>query len=367
MAGLYIHIPYCHSKCSYCDFFSTPKRDHIHEYISALIAESELRKDEITEPYTTLYIGGGTPSILSLNEIARIISKFKTDNMTELTIEANPEDINVEWAKAIADMGINRVSVGLQSFIDSELISINRNHTAQQSLYAIETLRKSSITEISGDLIYGLPGQTLDSWKFSLNALLSLKLPHISAYSLSYEPGTKLYAKLMSGKIRETEDDTIVAMYQALISETKSMGYNHYEISNFSLPNHQSQHNSSYWHETPYLGLGVSAHSFDGKYRRYNPVNILNYIKMIGAGKTIYEIDAETPENRYNDHIITALRTSEGINLAKMSKKYDTDNLLKEASSHITNGTLILEDNCLKFKEDAWLISDSVLRDLIIV
>lgn len=367
MAGLYIHIPFCHSKCSYCDFFSTPKRDHIFEYISALISEFELRKGEITEPFTTLYIGGGTPSILPLHEMARIISYFKTDNMTEITIEANPEDINKTWAKTIVDIGINRVSMGIQSFVDSELISVGRNHSSQQSLCAIETLRNSGITEISGDLIYGLPGQTLESWKYSLSKLLTVKLPHISAYSLSYEPGTKLYAKLISGKIKETDEDTIVEMYKTLISMTKSMGYNHYEISNFSFPGHQSRHNSSYWHDIPYLGLGVSAHSFDGKYRRSNPINISKYINTLKSGNTFYELETETLKNKYNDYIITALRTSDGVNLIEMAKKYDIETFLKDASPYIDNGILIVENNNIRFNEQSWLICDSILRDLIIV
>ena len=367
MAGLYIHIPYCHSKCSYCDFFSTPNQKDLHAYVSALIAEAYLRREEIAEPYTTMYIGGGTPSILPTDELGRLVRELKNDGMTEITIEANPEDVTPQWADAIAEMGTTRVSMCFQSFVDSELSSIGRRHSANSSILAVKHLRNVGIEEISGDLIYGLPNQTIDSWRYSLEQILSLELPHMSAYSLSYEPGTKLYAQLLTGKIEEAEDDLVAEMYNMLISGLKESGYEHYEISNFAKKRHRSQHNSSYWHDVPYLGIGVAAHSFDGKLRRSNPRNIKAYINAISAGMPYYEIEEETEAERYNDYVITALRTKEGINLKEMSKNYNVSQLLKDAAGHISTKKLIHTGDYIAFDEKAWLVSDAVLRDLIIV
>lgn len=367
MAGLYIHIPYCHAKCSYCDFYSTADKRSMTEYISALMAEAVLRKDEISEVYSTMYIGGGTPSILPNNDIIKLVKALKTPCMEEITIEANPEDVTEMWAESIADIGINRVSMGFQSFVDSELESVGRRHSVDASIRAVKTLRCVGIEEISGDLIYGLPTQTLSSWEYSLNKLLSLELPHLSAYSLSYEPGTRLYAQLLSGKIMEVEEEIIVRMYDLLIAKMKEAGYEHYEISNFAKPRHHSRHNSNYWRDVPYLGLGVAAHSFDGMKRRVNPINITNYIKNIKAGKLCYEVEEETDIERYNDYIITALRTCEGIDLDDMSKKYEVERLLVDADKYIEQGLLILRNNHLLFDEKAWLRSDGVLRDLILV
>lgn len=367
MAGMYIHIPYCHAKCSYCDFYSTANQRGVAEYVSALIEEATLRKDEISEIFSTLYIGGGTPSILSQEDIVRLVKTFKTPDMEEVTIEANPEDVTESWAEMIAGLGVNRISMGFQSFVDAELDVVGRRHSSEESIRAVKTLRRVGIKEISGDLIYGLPTQTLESWEYSLDKLLSLNLPHVSAYSLSYEPGTRLYAQLLGGKIKEVDEDIIINMYDLLITKMKEAGYEHYEISNFAKPNHRSRHNSSYWRDVPYLGLGVSAHSFDGVKRRVNPINISNYIKTIKAGLICYEIEEETILERYNDYVITALRTCEGINLNDMSKKYDTNRLLADADKYISSGELLLKDNYLSFDEKAWLRSDGVLRDLIMV
>lgn len=367
MAGLYIHIPFCKSKCAYCDFYSIPDRSRAGEYVSALIAESAMRSREIDQPFTTMYLGGGTPSVLPPVELRRLLDSLISPTMTEITIEVNPDDVTPEFAQMIASSGINRVSMGFQSMIDGELRIIGRRHTATQSGMAVRHLRDAGISNISGDLIYGLPSQTLDSWKHSLDTVLSLELPHLSAYSLTYEPGTRLSAMLSTGKVKETDENTVASMYHELCRNTASAGYRHYEISNFSLPGMESRHNSSYWHYIPYLGLGCAAHSFDGIVRRYNPSNIKEYTSSIASGLTCYHEETGTPGELYNDYIITTLRTSEGINLKEMSKRFDTSALEKSSHRFIDKGLLIYDNGNIRFTESSWLVSDAVLRDLIIV
>ena len=369
MAGLYIHIPYCHSKCAYCDFYSTPNIKGIEQYVNALLSELELRINEIDSPFNTVYIGGGTPSILPislLNKIVDAISNYvNISSLEEFTIEANPEDVTEQWVKAIMRLGINRVSMGIQSFNNDELMYINRRHTAEVALTAIQILQRSGITCISGDLIYGLPGQDLESWKQSLKMLLSLRLPHFSAYLLSYEPGTRLYARLLAGKVEEASEELANEMYQHLIFEAKKNGYNHYEISNFALPNCEAIHNTNYWRDLPYLGIGVSAHSFDGTNRRVNRSNINNYITQLSQGKCVFEIEVEDNNARHNDYIIVALRTSKGIDLNYYCNKYNYD-ILSIAKPHIESGRMVLTNTHLAISEGSMLISDRIMLDFII-
>ncbi len=373
MAGLYIHIPYCHSKCIYCDFFSTPRCDTIDDYILSLLTELKLRKEEIKEEWTTIYIGGGTPSILPLPTLNKLIEGVKNHidirNVKEWTIEANPEDITSKWVKCITRHGINRVSMGIQSFNDTELIFINRRHNASKALEAINILRSNDINEISGDLIYGLPRQTFQDWQYSLDLLLSLKLPHFSSYLLSYEQGTRLYAMLQSGKIEETNEDEAIRRYKYLCNSARIAGYEHYEISNFSLPGHNAIHNSSYWENKPYLGIGVSAHSFDGTTRRYNDNNIIKYISSLSRGETCYITEHETDEERHNDYIITALRTIKGINLLDYQLHWGEhryNQLMLSAQKHLLSNSMIIKDNRLSIAEQSMLVSDRIMLDFIL-
>lgn len=369
MAGLYIHIPYCHSKCAYCDFYSTPSVNSMEQYVEALLCEIRLRINEILDTINTVYIGGGTPSILPINLLDKIIAEIANyvdiGCLDEFTIEANPEDVKEEWVDAVKKNGINRVSMGIQSFNNDELMYINRRHTAELALNAIQILQKKGIQRISGDLIYGLPKQDLESWKQSLKMLLSLHLPHFSAYLLSYEPGTRLHARLMAGKVEEASEDLANEMYQHLIIEAKKNGYNHYEISNFALPNCEAIHNTNYWRDLPYLGIGVSAHSFDGEKRRVNPSNIKHYISQLQQGKCVYEIEEEDNDARHNDYIIVSLRTAQGIDLNYYKNQYKND-ILSIAKPHIDAGRMVLTDTHLAIAEEAMLISDRIMLDFIV-
>lgn len=373
MAGLYIHIPYCHSKCAYCDFYSMPRLDSMEEYVNAIITEMQLRKYEISPtPITTIYIGGGTPSILPLNLLEKVITEINFlfgSNFDEFTIEANPEDITIEWVKGIIDLGINRVSMGIQSFSDIELKAINRRHSSQQSLNAIEIMRNVGISNISGDLIFGLPLQDIKSWEQSLDKLLSLQLPHFSAYLLSYEPGTKLYAQILSGKIVEASEEMVTQMYQILINRAKASGYQHYEISNYALPQHRAIHNSNYWNNEPYIGLGASAHSFDGKNRRYNPSDIKLYLSSLSRGKLCYIIENESEIDRYNDMIITRLRTSEGIDLQIIKEDWSKyyNSFMKTVETLVSNNKIVIADSSIYIPENQMLLSDAIMREFIVV
>lgn len=369
MVGLYIHIPYCHSKCAYCDFYSTPSIKSMVQYVEALLCEIRLRINEIGADFKTVYIGGGTPSILPISLLSKIIGEISkyinVNDLEEFTIEANPEDVTADWVKSVLRLGVNRVSMGIQSFNDEELKAINRRHTVEVAFNAIKILRENGINQISGDLIYGLPGQDLDSWKQSLTQLLSLQLPHFSAYLLSYEPGTGLYAKLMVGKVEEASEELANEMYQYLIVEARKYGYNHYEISNFALSGCEAIHNTNYWRNLPYLGIGVSAHSFDGENRRVNPSNIKSYISQLQQGKCVYEVEEEDADARHNDYIIVSLRTAQGIDLNHYKSKYNYD-ILSIAKPHINAGRMVRTDNYLAIAEKSMLISDRIMLDFIV-
>ncbi len=364
MAGIYIHIPFCHSKCAYCDFFSRPNDNRHEELCRAIAKEWTLRHTEITSPPTTIYIGGGTPSIVDPRFLAHIVNSIDLSHVMEFTIEVNPEDVTSERVKIWTSLGVNRISMGVQSFVDDELRAVGRRHSATKAIEAYNTLRQCGINNISLDLIYGLPQQTNDSWLSSLNRLFELKPEHFSAYALSIEPGTRIYAQVKSGKFTPTDDYTIIAMYDSLIQKAKDNGYEHYEISNFGLPGCHSKHNSSYWDSTPYIGLGPAAHSFDGLVRRYNPNNITTYLSSIDENKVAYAIDDENDTDRINDIIFTRLRTAKGLDIDELPDS--CQNQVLTAATHINPELLSINKRHLSIPEKSWLMSDAVIRDLMI-
>lgn len=360
MAGLYVHIPFCHSKCAYCDFYSTPDRRFVEKFFESLKCEYEMRRSEISEPFRTVYFGGGTPSIVEPRLLRRFVELVDFSEVEEFTIEVNPEDVIAERVKQWRELGVNRVSMGVQTFSDEELRAIGRRHSSKDALMAIETLRTDGIDNISCDLIYGLPGQSKESWLQSLDKMLSLELPHLSAYCLSYEPGTALNARRLAGKIQPIDDDVLLEMYDTLCQRAKEEGYEHYEISNFAKAGMRSRHNSSYWDSTPYLGLGPGAHNFDGKLRRYNPGNLKLYLE----NPIIAVVDDEDESNRFNDRLITALRTSDGIKLDEI----DADRakgLMQKSAQFLKNNQMSLSGNRLRINEHAWFVSDLILVELI--
>lgn len=362
MGGLYIHIPFCHSKCAYCDFFSTPVRKYQSQLVECIILELDRRRHEI-DSIDTVYIGGGTPSILEDAALEKILSHIPIFKDTEVTIEANPEDVDINRVRRWTDMGINRVSMGVQSFVDEELSIIGRRHDSVTALKAMEDLREGGIENLSIDLIYSLPGQTLTSWEKSLTTLLDFTPRHFSAYMLTYEPRTRLSAMLNSGKINPVNEEIIIEMYMILTDLSHKAGYEHYEISNFALPGYRSRHNSSYWKEIPYLGLGPAAHSFDGLHRKVNPPDIKQYIEALKSGNMPFKIEKESKADIFNDLLITTLRTKEGLDFKKV-KRRRRKQFLRDAFPYLIRGELVVNDNHFSIPEEHWLISDAILRDL---
>lgn len=349
MAGLYIHVPYCAAKCAYCDFYSGPLRlFDAATYFNAVEREFRARRREIGE-INTVYFGGGTPGSVDPTYFAPYLALADG----EKTVEVNPENITPEYAAALTAAGANRVSMGVQSLVDPELRAIGRRHSAADARRAFACLRAAGISNISLDLIYGLPGQTLDSWRYSLTELIALEPEHISAYLLSYEEGTLLTARLRSGKIEEASEELVGQMYALLCEETSRAGYNHYEISNFARPGYEAKHNSAYWDMTPYLGLGPGAHSFDGTIRRENPANLKKYL---ASPENFAVAEEETDDNRFNDRLMTALRTARGINPALFS----ADELQRAGQLLAYTG----EGN-MRISEADWLRSNYIILQLL--
>jgi len=369
MSGLYIHIPFCHAKCAYCDFYSTPRGSDLYDiYIDALLAEFDRYNGLYRQPFETLYIGGGTPSVIPVPMMRKLVCGLRERgvnpfSLNEFTVEANPEDVTHDWLGSMKRLGARRISMGIQSLNDNELRTIGRRHTGLEAIAAARLLHDSAL-DYSLDLIYGLPGQTLESWRESLYRTIALNPHHLSAYLLSYEPGTRLTAMRSTGRIKETDEDTVCHMYDLLISATRQAGYEHYEISNFSLPGHQAIHNSNYWNGTPYLGLGASAHSFDGTERRVNAADIRQYL----AGKSSM-IEDETEADRLNDYIVTALRTTLGISLEHVRTEWGSERLRRleqDATPLVNAGALeIYNGTHMIIPENQWLTSDDIMRHLI--
>lgn len=363
MAGIYIHIPFCHVKCAYCDFYSVANPVVATQFVDALINEYRHRSHELAgHTIETVYFGGGTPSMLAPELLERILHAIPTSDATEITLEANPEDIDAETVRRWHTMGFNRVSIGVQSLNDDELKAVRRRHDATRALEAIETLQDGGITNISADLIYGLPGQTPESWHRSLATLLATGIQHLSAYCLSYEPGTLLYRQLAEHRITEASDELIEQLYNDLCSTAAAHGFEHYEISNFARPDFRARHNSSYWNSTPYLGLGPAAHSYTQGQRSYDPADLKKYIATQGLN-TIVETESE--EEAINDIIITRLRTSDGLDLAQIPRPFRSS-IERNIKPHIAAKTIVKKDSTIHIPENHWLTSDAILRDIIL-
>jgi oxygen-independent coproporphyrinogen-3 oxidase len=376
MAGLYIHIPFCKQRCRYCSFFSSTKEEKKREYIDALCKELQLRKEYIdNRNIETIYIGGGTPSTLQREDFEKIFGTIKShyDIMegAEITLEANPDDLSRDYITMLRSFPFNRLSMGVQSFNDELLKKLGRRHDARRAIEAFRDARAAGFENISIDLMFALPDSTPESWSNDLETAVQLRPEHISAYNLTYEEGTALYKAMQNGKITPLDEEENLRQFTTLIDRLGESGYHHYEISNFALPGHESRHNSSYWHDTPYLGCGAAAHSYNGASRQWNIANIELYIKGIKEGAHEYEIEILTESERYNDAVLTRLRTYDGLPLEwfkeKFEKKYVT-HILKNAAEHIARGTLTHgNDKCIRLTKKGIFISDAIIRDLIYI
>lgn len=375
MSGLYIHIPFCSSRCVYCGFFSSTAKDLKAAYVEAACEELRIRKDYLKAPVETIYLGGGTPSLLSQKEMDSIFNaiykynKVEDASMTEITIECNPDDITPQLAHYIRSAGVNRVSMGAQSFSDEILRFAKRRHNSVQIPKAVECLRNEGISNISIDLMFGFPNESTSQWDRDIDSAIKLGVEHLSAYSLMYEEGTPLYRLLQEGKVKECDDDTYLCMYNTLIDKLETAGYEHYEISNFAKKGFRSRHNSSYWKGIPYCGIGAAAHSFNGHSRQWNISDIKGYIRSIGEGIVPAETEVLSTDSMFDDTVMTRLRTREGIDLALIEKSFGKEYLeyiMKEAKKHIDNGLLELYGNGkrLRLTRQGLFLSDSVMADL---
>lgn len=362
MAGIYIHIPFCKSRCRYCDFFSTTHLEKQQQYVEALLAEWQDRQHELSEPIHTLYIGGGTPSTLDSAALYRILQTILGNTTSdhrpqEITMEANPGDITLEKAQAWRAMGINRLSIGIQSFDDQLLTLIGRRHTSEQARQAVAYAQAAGFDNISIDLMYALPSQTMQQWQNDVAQALQLGVQHISTYGLMYEDGTVLTTLLEHGVIEAVDEDLEMQMYDYLVERLAANGFLHYEVSNFALQNRHSRHNSSYWNDTPYLGLGAGAHSYNGQQRQWNIADLDAYIEQAMAHNLRPEMETLTPEQHHTEQVMLGLRTSQGV--AK-----DHINLSK-ALPYLQQGLLVENGNRIVATTQGYHILNRIIEDLI--
>ncbi len=354
--GVYIHIPFCKSRCIYCDFFSTTQLDKREEYVQAVIKEAQNR---ITQPadIQTVYFGGGTPSLLSVEQIKRILDAINPINATEITLEANPGDLTADKLREVRKIGINRLSIGIQSFRDDELTFLGRRHNAAQAKEAVRMAQDAGFDNISIDLMYALPNQTMANWQYNIDEALKLGVQHISCYCLTFEMHSRLFRLAEEGKITPADEDTENAMYDILCEKLAATGYEHYEVSNFALPNRHSMHNSSYWNDTPYIGLGAGAHSYNGSKRRWNIADLSAYVKHMLSMSKYWEEETLDSEQKAMERIMLGLRTSNGI-LA-------TPDLLTKAHPFLNSGQLCIKNDRLVATQSGLHILNRLIEALI--
>ena len=372
MAGIYIHIPFCKRRCIYCDFFSTTQSEKKADYVHALVRELEVRKDYLdNEEIETIYLGGGTPSQLSQEELEEIFTYiykvYKVTLDAEITLEANPDDLTPEYVSMLRNLPINRISMGIQTFQEETLKLLHRRHTAQQAIEAFKRCREAGFKNISIDLMYGLPGETLETWKQDLQQAIDLHPEHISAYHLIYEEDTALWKLREEHQVEEADEDLSLTLFCTLIDELTRAGYQHYEISNFCLPGLHSRHNSSYWTGKKYLGCGPSAHSFNGVSRQWNVASLSAYIDGIRQGKPDFEVEELDLYTRYNDFVLTSIRTCWGMSLSHLRSMYGEElyrYCLRMAKPYLEQGVLEISEDILKLTRKGIFISDGIMSDL---
>ena len=371
MAGIYLHIPFCKKMCHYCDFYHIISPGEHSEFIASIISEAEQRKEYTgTETISTIYIGGGTPSVLATGEIEKILNAlyriFKIDQECEITIELNPDDVTREFTGQIKELGINRISLGVQSFRDTDLKLLNRRHNSAQATDALNSIFSSGFENVTLDLIYGIPGMDSTAWASNLDLALGFDIKHLSAYHLTIEPGTMFGKMKEKGVFIETEEEESASQFTILTEKTEDAGFVHYEISNFGKSGYFSIHNTNYWKQVPYIGLGPSAHSFNGFSRQWNVRDIKKYVKLISSGKPFFEKEDLDIKTRFNEYIMTSLRTMWGINLdyiEKMFEKEGYDYVSNLSGKYISYGMMQKKENSLILTNQGKMISDNIISE----
>jgi oxygen-independent coproporphyrinogen-3 oxidase len=373
MSGIYLHIPFCKQACHYCDFHFSTTLNRKDEMIEAIDIELGLRKDELAKPIKSIYFGGGTPSMLSVDEISRLIDtiydNYQIDKDQEITLEANPDDLSLEYLNALANSKVNRLSIGVQSFNDNDLTIMNRAHRSDQAKRCI-TMAKNLFKNISIDLIYGIPDMRMDDWKRNLEKFLSYKIPHLSAYALTIEHKTALKHFIEKGKINSVNDKEYEKQYRLLLKVMEENDYINYEFSNFGKEGYFSKNNLNYWQRRTYIGIGPSAHSYDGSRRTWNVRNNIRYIQAISKNELPIESEFLTVDNKFNEHIMTGLRTMWGVSLDMIENRYGAEYkeyLVDQAKESIGNELMHIENGCLKISKKGKYLSDGLISDLFMV
>ena len=373
MAGLYIHVPFCVKRCVYCDFFSNTQLRRKASYLSAVVQEMEMRKDYLGgETVETVYFGGGTPSLLTAVDWERIFEAiyriFPLQENAEVTLEANPDDMSPDYVSSLRRLPFNRISMGVQSFNDEDLRFLGRRHSGKQAQATVRLCRENGYGNISIDLMYGLPGQTPARWEQNLEEALRLDVVHLSAYHLTYEKDTRLYRMKEEGRIRPVDEDVSLSLFGMLTERLTDAGFLHYEISNFARPGYLSRHNSAYWTGKKYLGIGPSAHSYDAESRQWNVSSLLHYIKGVKEESPCIETERLSGNDKYNEYILTGLRTGWVINLSYILTKFGEEKYnycIMQAKRPVDSGYLLREGDKLLFSRKGLFISDSIMADLL--
>jgi len=375
MAGIYIHIPFCRKRCHYCDFFKSTDFSQKFQLLEGLNKElvsraSELESDEIN----TIYLGGGTPSVLQIDELKDLLEiiqqNYTVSPVAEITMEANPDDLSQAKLSALRSIGFNRLSIGVQSFSEADLKLMNRRHSVMQAIQSVKWAKNAGFSNISIDLIYGLPNQSLEEWEQNVRIAVELDVQHISAYNLTYHEGTVFYDQLKKGILKELPDELSLQQFEILIRILKEAGFEHYEISNFCKPGLYSQHNSSYWKSKKYLGIGPSAHSYDLMSRRWNVSSISKYLDGLENNESYSETEILTDQDRYNDYIITGLRTIWGISEDFIQSEFPEKYLIHFQASkkrYLQTGHLTFTNELVCISSAGLFISDQIMADFMVV
>lgn len=375
MAGIYIHIPFCKQACNYCNFHFSTSLKMKDDMLAAIHYELELQKHYLQHPVIeTVYLGGGTPSLLSANELNRLTeiigTHYNINNLKEYTIETNPDDLNPQYIKSLKSTPVSRFSIGVQSFFDADLRYMNRAHNAQEADYAIKAVQDAGYSNITIDLIYGTPGLTDNNWQHNLQQVNNLDIPHFSAYALTVEEKTALHHNIKAGKSQPVNPEQAAHQFEMLMDFAAHAGFEHYEISNLAKPGHRAVHNTNYWLGVPYIGIGPSAHSFNGLTRQWNIANNALYIKSLLADKQLnFEEEILTTEQRLNEYIMTSLRTSWGLDINKVNRDWGSDYadaVLKVSERFIEEKKLVHYQNSLVLTNKGRLFADYIAGELFV-
>ncbi|TLX77117.1 radical SAM family heme chaperone HemW [Labilibacter sediminis] len=375
MAGIYIHVPYCIQKCGYCDFYSIIRLTSKEDFVATLIKEIEIRKSALVkEGIQTIYFGGGTPSLLSIDELGRIYKALKEhfdiSNVQEVTIEVNPDDVTHDFLKSLKNIGFNRLSMGVQSFNNKILAFMNRRHSADQAKNAVQIAKQAGFNNISIDLIYGIPNMSMECWRDSIDQTIDMDVQHISAYHLTFEPDTPFFTKLKRNEIQEIKDDDSLQQYNLLVKRLTEAGFIDYEISNFSKPSLESQHNSNYWKGNNYLGLGPSAHSFINQVRSWNVSDLNEYISLVNNAKNFSEQEELSFKDIYNETIMLGLRTRKGVDLKQLKHDGNPEILShfsKELKINMAAGNVYEQEGFIRISDDKKFLTDKIISNFFIV